>query len=110
MVLGILLPLFLLVEAPPAQAAQPVCIPEAPVCAGLDGGGFVFTIAPPPATLSVSVTVNGLPARGSLSSYRTPTYLYGLFRPSPPLVSGDRICMTLYAGGVSPGPYCDTMP
>lgn len=80
------------------------------MCAGLDGGSFVFIVKPPPASLSATATVNGLPAGGSFSYVRTPTFLRGTFRPTPPLVSGDRICVTLLAVGVRPGPYCATMP
>ncbi|MFB4276727.1 hypothetical protein ACBJ59_15650 [Nonomuraea sp. MTCD27] len=102
-------PLALLVAAQPAQAA-PFCIPEAPVCAGLDNGRFVFTVQPAPATLSVSATANGAPATGSMSYVTGPGYLRGWYQPFPPLVSGDVMCMSFYGMGVPPGPYCDTAP
>jgi hypothetical protein len=109
LLLALLTPLALLLVSPPAQAA-PVCIPEAPVCAGLDNGRYVFTIRPRPTTFSLSFTVNGSPATGSLSYGGSTSYLQGWFQPSPPLVSGDVICMRILASGVAPGPYCSTAP
>ncbi|MEO3809231.1 hypothetical protein ABGB17_09560 [Sphaerisporangium sp. B11E5] len=100
----------LLTMAAPAQAAGPYCIPEAPVCAGLEGSRFVFIIKPPPSWLSVSATVNGAPTSGAMSGFSTGTYFQGWYQPNPPLTSGDRICVTLYAPGVPAGPYCATMP
>lgn len=94
--------------AAPAQAAGPICIPEAPVCAGLDNGRFVFTIKPRPSTLSMRATVNGAPRGGPISTWSTPTYLEGVYYPTPALVPGDVVCMSFYAPGVPPGPYCDT--
>ncbi|WP_338682049.1 hypothetical protein QD712_06250 [Streptomyces acidiscabies] len=53
--------------APTAPSIQVVCIPEARVCAGVDGNatqGYVYTfsIKQPPTPLGLSFTVNGLPA------------------------------------------------
>ncbi|MBP5934666.1 hypothetical protein F3K43_00225 [Streptomyces sp. LBUM 1476] len=50
-----------------APSIQVVCIPEARVCAGVDGNatqGYVYTfsIKQPPTPLGLSFTVNGLPA------------------------------------------------
>ncbi|MFC6085277.1 hypothetical protein [Sphaerisporangium aureirubrum] len=107
--LALCLPVALLATAAPAQAAGPYCIPEAPVCAGLSGGTFVFTIKPPPlGTFMFSATVNGARANGSMSAFTVPGYMQGWFYPSPPLVSGDVFCMTFHAYGVPPGPYCGT--
>jgi hypothetical protein len=113
--LSFLAPLALLAAGSPAQASEPaeavpVCLPEAPVCAGLDNGDFLFTVKPPPVTLSVSVTVNGEPGTGSLTVFTEPGFLQGSYQPSTPLVSGDVFCMSFYADGVPPGPYCDTAP
>ena len=99
----------LLTMTTPAQAAGPYCIPSGPVCAGLEGGLFVFGIKPPSAWLSISATVNGTPASGVTSGFLTGTYYQGWFQPNPPLVPGDRICVTFYAPGVPGGPYCATM-
>ncbi|MFC5825093.1 hypothetical protein [Nonomuraea insulae] len=110
LVLVLLAPLALLLTAAPAQAAGPVCLPEAQVCAGLEDGQFVFTIKPPPTTLTVSATVNDVPVTGSLTHQSAPSYVQGWYEPYPALVSGDVICLTLNAPGVSPGPYCDTQP
>lgn len=98
-----------LTMAAPVQAAGPYCIPEAPVCAGLEGGRFVYIIKPPPGWLSISATVNGAPATGVMSGFSTGSYFQGWFQPNPPLTSGDRICVTFYAPGVPGGPYCATM-
>ncbi|MEV0620536.1 hypothetical protein AB0I81_44940 [Nonomuraea sp. NPDC050404] len=113
--LGLLAPLAaLLVAGGPARAATaqgpPVCAPETPVCTGLDNGSFVFTIQPPPATLTWSATVNGVPVGGNLTYRTEPGYIEGSFEPSAPLVSGDVICMTFHGPEVPPGPYCRTSP
>ncbi|MFI6297317.1 hypothetical protein ACIBEJ_37390 [Nonomuraea sp. NPDC050790] len=102
------LSLAFVLAAPPAQAAGPVCVPEAPVCAGLDGARFVFTIKPPPSGLSVRATVNGVSRGGPISMMTTPAYLQGSYHPVPALVPGDVVCMWFHAPGVPPGPYCDT--
>ncbi|MEV4898152.1 hypothetical protein AB0K48_53365, partial [Nonomuraea sp. NPDC055795] len=86
------LSLAFVLTAAPAQAAGPICIPEAPVCAGLDNGRFVFTIKPRPSTLSMQTTVNGAPRGGSISTWSTPTYLQGTYYPTPALVPGDVVC------------------
>lgn len=109
-VLGLLAPLVLLLAAAPAQAAEPVCLPEAQVCGRLEDGLYVFTIKPPPTTLTVSATVNAAPVTGSLTHQSTPDSVQGWFEPYPALVSGDVFCLTLNAPGVSPGPYCGTQP
>ncbi|MEV2215616.1 hypothetical protein AB0H86_30000 [Streptomyces sp. NPDC050997] len=100
-------------EAAPRSpsGAAVVCIPEAPVCYGITGNatqgyGFGFTLKPPPLNLSLSFTVNGLAASGSLSYTSTPTLLRGEFRPFQPLVVGDTVCM--YVGINSRG-YCETV-
>ncbi|WP_157246982.1 hypothetical protein [Nonomuraea typhae] len=107
-VAGLALASALLTVAAPARAATPICIPEHPVCAGLDDGRFVFTVKPPPTALAVGATVNGAPATGTLSTTTTPAYVQGWFQPFPPLEPGDVICLQFWAPGVPPGPYCDT--
>ncbi|QNP75023.1 hypothetical protein IAG44_40170 [Streptomyces roseirectus] len=97
----------------PATQAGPYCIPEARVCAGLDGNAtqgyqYVFTIHQPPSSLTFRFTVNGLPATGGYRVVTQPTYVQGWFFPSPPLVRGDEICMTL--SGIIPSTYCSTVP
>lgn len=96
--------------APAAPSIQVVCIPEARVCAGVDGNatqGYVYTfsIKQPPTPLGLSFTVNGLPAGGSTAIFTQPNLVQGQFRPSPALVQGDRVCMTIL--GIS-GTYCGT--
>ncbi|MFM9443287.1 hypothetical protein [Streptomyces acidiscabies] len=91
-------------------AVQVVCIPEARVCAGVDGNaaqGYVYTfsIRQPPTFLGLSFTVNGLPAGGSTTILTQPNLVQGTFRPSPALVQGDRVCMTVSS---IPGTYCGT--
>jgi hypothetical protein len=94
---------------PPGPAA--VCVPEAPVCYGIVGNAsqgyrYGFTFRPPPVNLSLSFTVNGLHATGSVFYTSTPTYLRGEFQPHRPLVVGDTVCM--YVGG-NPRGYCETV-
>ncbi|MHC5903011.1 hypothetical protein ACVNF4_03720 [Streptomyces sp. S6] len=93
-----------------ATAAQVVCIPEARVCAGVDGDAaqgyqYVFVIQQPPSPLSLSFTVNGAPARGSTAIVTRPNLVQGWFSPSSALVQGDRVCMTV---ALIPGTYCGT--
>lgn len=95
-----------------APAPFPVCIPEAPVCAGVTGEPgnhyYTFRFQPPP-TGSLGFTVNGAFASGSVSYVTGPNYLRGDFRPTVPLVSGDEVCMT-YTQSWQPGETCDTVP
>ncbi|GAA3659089.1 hypothetical protein GCM10022224_023110 [Nonomuraea antimicrobica] len=109
-VLSLLAPLALLATAATPAQAVPVCAPEERVCANVEGGRFVFTVKPPPTTLTFSATVNGAPAAGSLTYQMMPGYLLGWFNPAVPLVAGDVICLTFYANGLPPGPYCETAP
>ncbi|MEX3105239.1 MULTISPECIES: hypothetical protein [unclassified Streptomyces] len=93
-----------------APSAQVICIPEARVCAGVDGNAtqgyvYTFTIRQPPPALGLSFTVNGLPAAGSSTIVTQPNLVQGWFRPSPALVQGDRVCMTISS---IPGTYCGT--
>ncbi|MFC4116339.1 hypothetical protein [Nonomuraea zeae] len=87
---------------------MPVCAPETPVCGGLADGQYVFTVKPPPATLTANATINGAAATGSLTVFTEPGLLQGTYQPSTVLVSGDVFCLTFYADGLPPGPYCDT--
>ncbi|MET8979496.1 hypothetical protein ABZX85_28235 [Streptomyces sp. NPDC004539] len=93
-----------------APSVQVVCVPEARVCAGVDGSAtqgyvYTFTIKQPPAALGLSFTVNGFPASGSLTIISQPGLAQGTFRPSPALVQGDQVCMTILS--IS-GTYCGT--
>ncbi|TDD46359.1 hypothetical protein E1286_21085 [Nonomuraea terrae] len=106
--LALLTPLVLLVAASPARAEAPYCGPETPVCGELDGGSYVFTLRPPPATLSVTATVNGAPVTGSLTAFPQPGYVRGWYEPYPPPAPGDVLCLTFHANGTPLGPYCDT--
>ncbi|WP_188195322.1 hypothetical protein [Nonomuraea sp. SYSU D8015] len=99
-------------ETSPAPAAAEVyCIPEAPVCFGIRGvpGSYSasFRIQPAPKTAIFSFTVNGAPAQGSLATWSSGTALHGDFRPYPPLVTGDRVCMRYTSGARE---YCATTP
>ncbi|GAA3612720.1 hypothetical protein GCM10022419_117130 [Nonomuraea rosea] len=78
------------------------------MCGGLDHGQFVFTIKPPPPTLSASATINGEPTSGSMTVFTEAASLQGTYQPSAVLVSGDVFCLTFYGDGLPPGPYCDT--
>ncbi|MFF5262077.1 hypothetical protein ACFY4C_24340 [Actinomadura viridis] len=95
----------------PATAPAVVCLPEAPVCAGIAGSPgnyyYQFRFQPPPTGLSLSFTVNGAIVPGSVTYESGPTYLRGTWRPFTPLVSGDEVCMTVSG---TPEPYCDTVP
>ncbi|GAA0935380.1 hypothetical protein [Nonomuraea longicatena] len=87
-----------------------ICVPEAPVCAEITGepGAYrlSFTIRPAPQQQSVSFTVNGARASGSLQSGVSGNVLRGQFRPSTPLVRGDVACVL---SGVH-APACATTP
>ncbi|WP_416966654.1 hypothetical protein [Streptomyces sp. 4F14] len=93
-----------------APSVQVICIPEARVCAGVDGNatqGYVynFTIRQAPTFVSLFFTVNGLQAHGLISTTSQPGLIQGSFRPTPALVQGDQVCMTI--SGI-PGTYCGT--
>ncbi|MEV5827595.1 hypothetical protein AB0L25_18700 [Spirillospora sp. NPDC052242] len=98
-----------LASAPPPF---PVCVPEAPVCAGVTGEPgnhyYTFRFQPPP-TGSLSFTVNGAYAPGNVSYVSGPNYLRGDFWPAAQLVSGDEVCMR-YTQFDRPGETCDTVP
>jgi hypothetical protein len=88
-----------------------VCVPEAPVCYGITGNPsqgyrYWFRFTPRPASPSLSFTVNGTQAHGLLTTSSSPTSLSGEFRPQPPLVSGDTVCMVV---GFTPNGYCETV-
>lgn len=92
--------------------ADPVCIPEAPVCAGIAGQPgdyrFTFTFKPPPDG-AVSFTVNGAFAGGTVTTESGLGFLHGDYRPFTPLITGDEVCMS-YSQFFQPGQVCDTVP
>ncbi|TDB96167.1 hypothetical protein [Actinomadura sp. 7K534] len=93
--------------------ADPVCIPEAPVCAGIAGQPgdyrFTFTFRPPPDATGVSFAVNGTFAAGTVTTQSGPGYLHGDYWPFTPLLTGDEVCMS-YSQFFQPGQVCDTVP
>ncbi|WP_026403772.1 hypothetical protein [Actinomadura rifamycini] len=95
-----------------APAGFPVCIPEAPVCAGITGEpgdySYAFRFQPQP-TGVLTFTVNDAYAPGSVYYESGPTYLRGEYRPTVPLVSGDEVCLSYTISGW-PGETCDTVP
>ncbi|MFV2174028.1 hypothetical protein ACFHW2_29910 [Actinomadura sp. LOL_016] len=60
--------------------------------------------------LSLTFTVNGAYAPGSVSYVTGPGYLRGDFRPSTPLVGHDEVCMMYQTQIGMPGKTCDTVP
>jgi hypothetical protein len=98
---------------PPAETATPavVCVPEAPVCAGIEGApgrySFHFRVSPAPSPVGASFTVNGANGSGSVSTHQTGNVLEGDFLPLVPLVTGDEVCMRLLG---DPRRYCATTP
>jgi hypothetical protein len=97
-------------NAAPQSARGPICIPEAPVCYGIVGSPgtyrFSLRVSPPIQGGAVSFTVNGVPRGGSMTTHTSGTTLYLEYMPFPPLVSGDRACLTIFGLGT----FCATTP
>ncbi|SEG90544.1 hypothetical protein SAMN05444920_10752 [Nonomuraea solani] len=92
-------------------AAAATCSPQAPTCTEVRGTPgahhFWFRFQPAPATPAFTLTLNGIPASGGVSTYRVGTALEGEFRPSAGLVTGDKVCVRLSG---STQDHCATTP
>ncbi|MEV0388360.1 hypothetical protein [Nonomuraea sp. NPDC050643] len=94
---------------PAATAAT--CPPEALACQEIRGTPgdyrFWFRFQPAPSPAAFTLTLNGMPASGSLSSNLVGTALEGEFRPTSGLVTGDKVCVRPVGTGQD---HCATTP